>query len=641
MSTIVDKWKGGDNLVLVDGAARIASRHVGRPEDMVKEWISFFTNDVKKVEILRVCLEKMSGVSDRFKSERIAPVSNTKVPSLQQIAKELREAKRKFLESTLEQKVVTITVGTLLPDNYTAKDLQYLTPQKGLQHVARIPTNRATREALLAKLSTPVTSLEELTKEEKEEAEANRESYKKQAAVERNESWNDASPDLEYRSLTEYVQIAFRALLAENVKKLDVFRNHSGTGDIRWDFRVKDLENSKNEVLYRARAAYASKIMRSKEGDSLPPAVLMEVLETERVKYEWFVKMFTKEEEAKRLVMELEDSLGQTIQSSLLASQDTGLRVYVTLAADCDDVKNNVISLFAFYREKFSHLRAGELLDAKASKPTKSSIHKVIHTDDEAPLDESSMPDDVKEAYHRVFLHKPISKHPQGVPVKETQRQKESTSIDTVWQLKSDVDKLSKWAEKRNGKGPTKKLTFSDSDSEEVKTPPAKKHKDLKGKAKGKSESNAEILKLERRLSKLESKGHGEKRPRDDDHRRPPAVCYDFRDRGKCSRGDRCRFSHERRDDSRRGEPSRDRDRGRERERDKSRERRPHIKVPDGACENLKKGRCDTKGCAALHGKFNKTSKKDCWSEKEGRLCYNLFGEEGCHFFHSDEYAKN
>ena len=35
MSTIVDKWKGGDNLVLVDGVSCIAAKHVGRPEDMV------------------------------------------------------------------------------------------------------------------------------------------------------------------------------------------------------------------------------------------------------------------------------------------------------------------------------------------------------------------------------------------------------------------------------------------------------------------------------------------------------------------------------------------------------------------------------------------------------------------------------
>ena len=70
MSTLVDTWKGGDNLVLVDGVSRIASKHVGRPEDMVKELLTFFTGDLKKTEVLKGCLEKMRDVSDRFKTER-------------------------------------------------------------------------------------------------------------------------------------------------------------------------------------------------------------------------------------------------------------------------------------------------------------------------------------------------------------------------------------------------------------------------------------------------------------------------------------------------------------------------------------------------------------------------------------------
>ena len=98
MSTIVDTWKGGDNLVLVDGVSRIASKHVGRPEDMVKDLLHFFTGDLKKTEVLKSCLEKMRDVSDRFKQERRSSRADVKVPTLEQVAMDLREKKRKYLE---------------------------------------------------------------------------------------------------------------------------------------------------------------------------------------------------------------------------------------------------------------------------------------------------------------------------------------------------------------------------------------------------------------------------------------------------------------------------------------------------------------------------------------------------------------
>ena len=49
MSTSVDTWKGGDNLVLVDKVASIAAKHVGRCEDLIKELTIFLEAIPKKL----------------------------------------------------------------------------------------------------------------------------------------------------------------------------------------------------------------------------------------------------------------------------------------------------------------------------------------------------------------------------------------------------------------------------------------------------------------------------------------------------------------------------------------------------------------------------------------------------------------
>ena len=637
MSTIVDKWKGGDNLVLVDGVSCIAAKHVGRPEDMVKELLNFFTGDLKKTEILKSCLEKMRDVSDRFKTERRSSRTEAKVPTLQQVAADLREKKRKFLESTIGEHVLEITVCNRLPVNYTPADVQYLTPQKGLKDIVKTRTNQASRRAMITHLAKPLYSVDDLTPEEKAEAEALRQSLKKQSDEVRTENWADSSVEKENTSLTALVEIAFRALLAENVKKLEAYRYHLGRGDIRWDFSVKNLPTAENEVLYTARAAYAAKIIRMKEGDGLPPSSLLDFLESERVKYEWFVNMFTESKEASSLVSELEASLGQSVQAALLSSNEASHKMYVSLAEENNGVLEGTTSLFAFYRTKFSRLRAGEVL-AK-SKPTKASIFKVNHDD---TLDEADMPEDVRTAYRNIFLTKPISKHPDGVAVSETQRQSEKTTVESVWKLKDDVDKVTKW-HKQKGK-PT--VAFSaDSDSDiDAKSPPKKQKTGEKKSAKKKDDKETDLEALNKRIHKLEARHGGSsnsQKPRDDS--RPQGICYDFQNRGKCSR-DKCKFSHDsKKDNNRRREPSRERDRDhdRGRYRGKSQERRPFVKVPDAACENLRNGKCDVKDCSALHGKFNKDSKRECWNEKDKKFCYSLFSEDGCNFLHTGEHTKN
>lgn len=628
MSTLVDTWSGGNNLLLVEKVAHIASKHVGRCEDMIKELTFFFTGDTQKVEIVKSCAERMRDVTNQFKEDRRATKSRN-VPELLQLAQELREKKVKFLSSTIGQPSITITVGSSLNSSIkpTLKDLQYLTPVKNLK-TAKVNAPIAWREKLLSDLQQPIFMIEDLSKQELKEAELHRQRLKEQAQAARKESWQDTSMEKENSQMTHLLEIALRALLAENIKRYDIYKDHAGSGDIRWDLDVKDLPTSQNEILHMAKEAYAAKVVQVKGVDSLKPKALVDALEAERIKFEWFVKMFMTTDSAERAVKKLERSIGQIIHDSLLNSSDTSMQVYATLGEENAGVKDGTTTLFAFYRTKFSNLKAGQVKD----KPTKSPLIKVNHISGETPLDIDDMPEDIKEAYS-IFLQRPISKHPQGMPVSETHRQTESSSVESLWQMQDNLGKVVDWATSRK----KKKGLDSDSDAEEPKgTHSSKKQKTATEADKKKSDKASEptVQSLLKRIHKLETKGRDSNRQvnwadknqkpsngRDKSNQQKPSqVCWDFQ-KGKCARAN-CRFQHE----------------GHE----PQSERRRSIEIPDDACASIKAGKkCKQKGCAANHGKFKKTAKRQCWNEEKGQLCYNLFGKEGCHFLHEDSYSKN
>jgi hypothetical protein len=281
------------------------------------------------------------------------------------------------------------------------------------------------------------------------------------------------------------------------------------------------------------------------------------------------------------------------------------MKLVVPLAEESAEVKGGKGSLFSFCRSTFSRLRVGE---NKPQRPTKSPF-QVNHLSEEAPSDEDltkEMPEDVKEAYD-VLMQRPISKHPQGTPVSETHRQKESTTVESLWQLKDKVDKVTGWAQKNKK---LKRKVKDDSSSEEE----PKGDKNKKGKTKSKPVVD-EVHKLEQRLVALESKAKGD---------RPPRPCYSFRDNGRCSRGDTCRFFHEGKPSSTQPQP-------------KPPVRREHVDIPDNICENVKKGACRTPNCAANHGTFSKDSKIKCRYDERKQLCFSRFRKpEGCRYFHDD-----
>ena len=117
--------------------------------------------------------------------------------------------------------------------------------------------------------------------------------------------------------------------------------------------------------------------------------------------------------------------------------------------------------MFAFYRAKFSRLKA-----EGAGLNSEVKVRHVTHEEvlEDLPKEFAGAPEEVKEAY-KVLLQKPISKHPDGRPVREVQTQKESTSIESVWELKESADKVANWLDKKNKEKRKKEEDDSESSS--------------------------------------------------------------------------------------------------------------------------------------------------------------------------------
>jgi hypothetical protein len=148
--------------------------------------------------------------------------------------------------------------------------------------------------------------------------------------------------------------------------------------------------------------------------------------------------------------------MGQAVQMALLKTGDKSDQLYVSMAEENLKVQDGSMTLFAFYRAKFSRLKA-----EGAGFGSEVKVRHVTHEEEDLPKEFAGAPEEVKEAC-KVLLQKPISKHPDGRPVREVQTQKESTSIESVWELKDSADKVATWLNKK-GKEKRKK---EDDDSE-------------------------------------------------------------------------------------------------------------------------------------------------------------------------------
>jgi hypothetical protein len=99
--------------------------------------------------------------------------------------------------------------------------------------------NEAQKKALLDHLSEPVFTVADFSEDEIDEAMAVQDSLREVLEKQELRIHQDASVEKENESLKSLFEIAFRALLAENVKKPEIYLCKTGSGEVDWDINVK------------------------------------------------------------------------------------------------------------------------------------------------------------------------------------------------------------------------------------------------------------------------------------------------------------------------------------------------------------------------------------------------------------------
>ena len=620
-SSTVAQWKGGDNLLLVKMIHQVAVKHTGRYEDLLQELTNIFSNDEEKLKIVKSCVEKMRSVSVRFKNKRKGANAAALVPSLFEIAENTREKKKAYIGRSSEVKMKVVNPGA-------HEVVTFLTPKKKTSGKAPVmkemTLNEKEKKAMLERLSEPVFTLADFSKDELSEAMEVQESLREVLEMQELRMHQDASVEKENESLKSLFEVAFRALIAENVKKPEIYLCATGS-EVNWDINVKD-SSTPNSLMSSTQASLSSSIIQGKSIMAMKPEKLIDSLVVDHATYTWFVGMFLESAAAKEAVKALEVSMGQAVQMALLKTGDKSDQLYVSMAEENSKVQDGTTTLFAFYRAKFSRLKA-----EGAGFGSEVKIRHVTHEEEDLPKEFAGAPEEVKEAY-KVLLQKPISKHPDGRPVREVQTQKESTSIESVWELKESADKVATWLGKKNKDKRKKEEEDSESSSggEDQSSQQKKKEGQPPKKQKGL------VRKLQQQVQSLENykRKVEAKKPQDRDGKsgrdsRDKPECFDYRDTGKCSRGSSCKFEHREKDGRGGRQPPH------------SSSSSSHSSTPSDACRDLvRSGKCRKgRDCRSNHGKSSRTAKKQCLWEEKGKLCPHLFRQGGCNYFH--KYVKN
>ena len=682
---------GGPTLQLVGDVFQFVMKSAKSYKDLFQSLSTFLSRDIEKTKIMNECVQRSDDISAMFEGIRRGSKISQAAPTILEVAIDLRKKKKMYIFSTLEDDIDVELLCVRKPtDAPNAASGPFVTPVKSRPAgtALAVRSNLQMRKDLYKELSLPLMTQSSLSEGELQEAKLVREELKKEVEEEKQNLWREASKEKENQKLEALFEVAFRAILCSNEQRLEDYREqlHGGNGDINWDIDIRDPQTN-NRVLLTLKSSLSSTITQGGRAGANDPRALADAFSEEHAKYAWFVRTFLDNTAAAAAGRELEEAMGHNLEIRLLAGSEID-KMYVSMASENASVMDRSISLFAFYKAKFSKLRAGSVaagLDP-AQAPTKNRVNHI------EGIDTTDMPVDVQKCYNNVFLQRPISGHPDGTPVSETQTQTESRTIESVWKMREAADKLLGWSEKQA----KRKKESSDQDVSSADESDAKEAKSAEGKKKtkggGKKTKDPTVRKLEERLQKLEKRGPGG--AQNQGNQGEAKVCYQFQRRGNCDRNN-CTFSHTTGANAmNRGVPNNGPARGfqqrqqplaqqqqnpqrqgqqqfyapqqqqqhqfyapQQQQQNPQRQgqqyqpqgygqapRGPHfaagrgLRLPDppaNACADLvRMGKCEKNVCPAFHGKWDRDSRSQCRHEQEGKGCGFLWTANGCNKAH-------
>ena len=620
-------WNGGSNLKLVSHVFGIYLANKLKYVSMFEALLSSFQNDVEKTLVMQEGCAKASEILEIYRQRRTqAGRLSTPLPSLLDILKECRKAKSDKLEWEADGDGDIVIDAAFREgdgesqDDYPSGPMLLETPAKKQIRSRKIGIANEGRMEYIEFLKRPLFSVEEAEVEEKKEAEALLLSRHKEQTEDSSRNFKLVSIQKENAELHSLFELMFRALVCQNDKSPHLYKRNDGVGDIDWDINIRDNKTD-NSVLETLDVELVSEATHGSHVSELTPRGIVDIFVKEQAKYVWFVGMYKAQSLVPESVKKFEVSLGQVVQRRLKESKDPKEQIFVQMCGLDPEVKGKKLSTFAFYRARFEE--SGVQGDgATGIKPPTVRF-----------VNQGKSKENLKEVENvvdsLVLKLGPISKHPNGEPQEEVHEELKQKLLKTVWKLK----------EKAEAKMKTKKEEGSEDEESEAEVTDAKKRKGSKRKTE--EDTMKTVVKMlkeqEGRFKRMYGKnGKAPTDDKEDDKRK--GICFGFKEKGRCTFGDRCRFSHAERDkkDARRqGVPGRQ---GRAPEEEKGKGRLPDP--PSEACEKLKKtGKCEDDQCGARHGKWNKTTDRTCNYEKEGKCCKFLFTSDGCTFLH--EKIKN
>ncbi len=238
-------WEGGSTLKLITHVFEIALKRRNKYGELFETLVVTFQQDAEKVVIMQDCVANAEAIKEDF-GHRRAQVRRQSTPAtpLLDVVKEIRKRKLQTIETTkgdLEAEFVVMeeddenlqqATGPMVlktPSKYSIS--------KKYNTLSRV-MNKTEKDEAIREFRRVLFSEDEVTAVEKEEAEL---IVKMQQDKEKNQTdkrFEEVSIQKENSRLQMLFEIAFRALICEHEKRMNLFRANDGMGEIIWDIEV-------------------------------------------------------------------------------------------------------------------------------------------------------------------------------------------------------------------------------------------------------------------------------------------------------------------------------------------------------------------------------------------------------------------